>query len=83
MVREKFKYSYNICDQYAPDLFERQCKALENKIPGLTKKDLLVDVDGSSIQIYFLNGCELNVVNDYEVGALFINSNFDIEPYFS
>ena len=82
-MTDRFKYSYNICDQFAPDLFEKQCNALEKNIPGLKKKDLLEDVDGSTIQVYSLNGYDMNVINDYEVGALYIDSDFDIEPYFT
>ncbi len=79
---DRYEYSYTICDQFAPDLFQKQCVALEKHIPGLLKGDSLQDVDGTSIQRYQLGGQNLVVVNDYEIGALYIESDFNIEPYF-
>ena len=81
-LRKEYKYSYNICDQQNDELFYKQCAALEKHIPGLTKERLLIDVDGSLYQIYYHQKGELSVNNDYYIGALYIDSDFDIEPYF-
>ena len=81
-MRKKYKYSYTICNQPDQSLFERQCKALEKHIAGLRKDHLLEDVDGSLDQYYFHEKGTLVVSNDYYVGALYIDSDFDIRPYF-
>ena len=76
------EFHYNICTEADEELFYKQCTALENHIPDLSKERLLQDVDGSLIQIYYHEKGELVVYNDYLVGALYIESDFDIEPYF-
>ena len=81
-VEKKFKYQYTICNVPDDDLFKKQCEALEKHISNLSNKGLVEDVDLSSYQHYSLNGKELVVKNDYYIGCLYIDSDFDIEPYF-
>ena len=81
-MRKNYEYYYNICDQPDYELFYKQCAALEKHIPGLMKRILLQDIDGSLIQTYYHEKGELVVHNDYFDGELYIESDFDIEPYF-
>ena len=81
-MRKKYKYSYNIYDQPDDELFYKQCAALEKHIPNLTKEYPLQDVDGSLIQIYYHEKGEIVVFNDYDIRALYVDSDFDLEPYF-
>lgn len=76
-------FEYNICTQADDEIFEKQCAALEKHIPGLVKRDLLTDVDNSKIQHYELNGFPVRVHNDYYVGAVYVKSEIDLEPYFN
>lgn len=78
-----YRFFYSICDQFAPDLFPKQCAALEKHIPNLQKVRLLEDVDSSTWQFYSSPHGELVVRNDYSINELYIESDFDIEPYFS
>ena len=73
-MRKEYKYSYTICNYFAPEWFDKQCAAIEKHIPDLKKHDL---------QKYDHPRGEIEVANDYEVGALYVDSDFDIEPYFS
>ena len=82
-MRREYKYSYTICNQFAPDLFPKQCAALEQHIPNLARGDLLEDVDSSAWQFYFSPQGEIVVRNDNVANELYIESDFDIEPYFS
>lgn len=82
MPRKKYAYSYNVCDQANEELFYRQCAALVKHIPGLKPERLLQDVDGTLIQCYQHPRGELRVVNDCDTWALYIDSDFDIDPYF-
>lgn len=75
-------FEYAICNVYDADIFQKQCLALEKHIPYLLKEKLLEDVDGTQIQRYERNHKQIKVVNDKLVGV-FIESDFDIEGYFS
>ena len=81
-MRKEFEFHYKIYDVPDEEIFYRQCTALENHIPGLTKERLLMDGDGSLYQIYYHEKGELTVNNDFMYGYLYIESDFDIEPYF-
>ena len=76
-------YFYGICDRPDTDLFQRQCAALEKNIPGLKREPLLEDVDGSQYQHYQHEHGEIVVANDYALGDLYVESDFDLLPYFS
>lgn len=82
-MSKSYKYVYTICDQFAPDLFYKQCAALEKHIPNLEKRDLLEDVDSSTWQTYSAPQGDLVVRNDYVANELYIESDFDIESYFN
>lgn len=75
-------YEYNICNVYDKEIFKKQCKAIEKHIPNLTKENLLDDVDGSQIQIYFINGSsKIKVINDKTFG-IEVHSEEELEHYF-
>lgn len=76
-------YEYNICNQADEKLFEKQCRALELKVPNLQAENLLEDVDGTLIQIYHHSKGEIKVINDIQVDALYVLSDFNLLPYFS
>ena len=75
-------FRYPICDAPDEEVFKKQCVALENRISNLNKEDLLQDVDGTLIQTYYLAGKKLMVKNSHYVGSVYIESEFDIDPYF-
>ena len=52
-------------------------------IAGLEKKKILIDVDGSLIQIYRIPDGEIVVYNDYEVGAVYADSDIDLSALFT
>lgn len=75
-------YEYNICNVYDQEIFKKQCKAIEEHIPNLTKENLLNDVDGSQIQIYFINGSyKIKVINDKTFG-IEVHSDEELTKYF-
>lgn len=76
-------YSYEICNVFDKNIFEKQCTALERNIPGLNKTSSLVDVDGSQIATYeFQDGKQLQVENDALFGVN-IESDLSLEEYFN
>ncbi|MCI6771810.1 MAG: hypothetical protein PUF31_06510 [Oscillospiraceae bacterium] len=57
--------------------FKRVCSEVE-KINGIRKHEPIVDVDGSVIQEYTINSKRIIVQNDYEVDAVYIDSDIDL-----
>ena len=78
----KKKFEYTICEQTDKELFRKQCLAFEKRFPNITKDDVLEDVDGSAYQTYHHEKGDFVVSNDYYVGCLYVESDFDLEPYF-
>lgn len=75
-------YRYNICTEPDEVLFWKQCKTIENSIPGIQKKDILHDVDGSITQIYEKDGFNIIVHNSLYVGAVYIDSAVELTQFF-
>lgn len=71
-------FSYNISTSADENAFFSTCDTIENAFPKLEKEELLVDVDGSQIQTYTENSWKITVFNDYEVDAVFVDSDIDI-----
>ena len=76
------KYDYNICTNADEQIFENQCRALETHIPNLVKDKLLEDVDGSKMQRSYKDKKEILVKNSNYIGAVFIESEIELEPFF-
>lgn len=72
-------YSYNISKVADNKAFNDVCKALEMSDERLIKEKPLIDVDGSIIQIYTKGNKKIKVSNDYEVDAVYIDSEVDLE----
>lgn len=75
-------FEYAICTEPDEDVFYRQCKALEKRFPEMKKLNMLDDVDGTLIQRYIHPEGKIKVKNDYLVGAVWVQSEFDLSPYF-
>ncbi len=75
-------FHYTICNQFDTSVFKRQCLAIENHIPEIQKDKLLTDVDGSQIQSYHLKEGAVTVYNSYDIGAVYIDSEFDLTKFF-
>lgn len=75
-------FHYNICTETDKDIFVKQCEALEKHIPNLSKGELLEDVDGSKTQFYSIGEKNLSVHNSFYVGAVYIDSDVELESYF-
>ncbi|WMI81837.1 hypothetical protein [Anaerotignum sp. MB30-C6] len=75
-------YHYTICNMPDEEIFFKQCSALEKNVPNLVKKDLLEDVDGSLTQIYEKDGSKITVHNSEYIGALYVESEIELEQFF-
>lgn len=75
-------FEYSICNVADEEIFKKQCEALKKHIPNIQQKRIVRDVDNSLICMFNLNGKELNLYNDNNINAVYINSEFDLEKYF-
>ena len=76
-------YDYTIYPDNSPSEFKKTCKKIESNLTGLSKKKLLVDVDGSTIQTYSKDDKDIDVFDDYDVGAVFVKSEINLDGLFS
>ena len=72
-------YSYTISKEPSNELFLKTCKLIESGLQYLEKEKMLIDVDGSCIQKYHIPQGIIKVCNDFEVYALYIDSDIDLE----
>lgn len=72
-------FSYNIAKTANPDAFKKACKDIETAFNNIEKETLLEDVDGTQIQIYTAPDGKIKVYNDYEVDAVYADSDLSLE----
>ena len=71
-------YSYNICNQPDDKLFQKSVNKLKN-IPDMDYVNTIKDVDDSLIAKFICRDGNVFIKNDEIVGALYIESDKDIE----
>lgn len=72
-------FSYTVSKEADNLAFKNACIDLEKSVKISKKDKLLIDVDGTLIQIYNADGKKIKVVNDYEVDAVYIDSDIDLK----
>lgn len=77
-----YKFDYNIHSNADNDIFLKICGKICEKYPQIVLGKLLNDVDGSAHQIYYVDGEEIAVSNDYYIGAVYVKSNIDLSELF-
>lgn len=75
-------FTYNISKIADNKAFKDACTKIEDSKLELVKDTPLVDVDGTVIQIYKSDGKKIKVYNDYEVDAVYIDSDIDLDMLF-
>lgn len=75
-------FSYNISKNANLKAFVSTCALIESKVKDFTKEKLLEDVDGTQIQIYNSSEGKIKVFNDYEVDAVYVDSEKDLKEIF-
>lgn len=76
-------FDYNISKKADNNRFKWACKQIEDNVTGLQKEKLLIDVDGSAVQIYHINNHEIRVDNDFEIDAVFVSSDINLSRLFN
>ena len=75
-------FEYNICTCSDETLFKSQCEAIEKNIPGISHQEILEDATGTLVQRYTHPLGQIIVKKDKDVDALYVQSDFDLLPYF-
>lgn len=75
-------YKYLVCNEPDEDIFYRQCSALEARVPGLQKIDVLADVDGGIYAIYGYGDKKITVKNSQYFGEVYIESEVLLSEFF-
>lgn len=85
MAYEDLKYcigktfTYNISTVADNQIFIATCNKIETEMEGIKKGKRIIDVDGSILQLYEKDGKEICVNNDYEVDAVYVESDIAID----
>lgn len=73
------KFDYTFFPDNSQEQFRKACLKIEKKLPGAKKEKLLIDVDGSTIQTYTQNNADIDVYDDYDVGAVIVKSDINLD----
>ena len=74
----KREYTYNILMNNSREVFRKLCNKIEKYYPMARKDDLAIDVDGTAIQIYNVDGGKIVVFDDYELEMIYIESDIEL-----
>ncbi len=74
-------HSYTTSLKADNEEFNKICREIEKKVADVKKEKLLVDVDGTQIQIYIVGKNRITVKNDYEVDAVYVDSEIDLGSF--
>ena len=77
------KFDYTIFKDNSQSEFKKACKLIERSFPDSKKNKLLIDVDGSTIQTNTKDGKDIDVYDDFDVGAVIVKSEIDLDNIFS
>ncbi|OAB25247.1 hypothetical protein PMSD_28090 [Paenibacillus macquariensis subsp. defensor] len=72
-------YAYDVCNQTDRELFVKCLEKFKRIKDFNLEGDVLEDVDGSQLAIFMYQGSRVLLKNDEQVGALYIESEKNIE----
>ncbi|MGN1143371.1 MAG: hypothetical protein ACI4SU_02305 [Anaerovoracaceae bacterium] len=75
-------FEYNIHNENSTEIFKETCDRVEIAFPNAKKSRVFVDVDGSTIQTFTQDGKDIDIFDDYDVGAVFIKSEIELNNIF-
>ena len=72
-------FSYTIAKNADRKAFDRTCALIESNVKDIKKEKVLEDVDGTLIQIYHTPNGKIKVCNDYDVDAVYVDSDANLD----
>ena len=80
-ANSKTEYEYCIENVESIDVFDAQCKMLEQGLLDLQKDELFIADDGAPTQYYTYRGMEIFVLYDTGLGEIYVHSPIDIHEH--
>ncbi len=74
-----FEYDYTISSDNSPQIFNDTCKKIGDNYSNAIRKKMLVDVDGTTIQEFLIDGKRTIVYDDYDIGIVFVQSEVNLD----
>lgn len=74
-------FDYNIHTDNSPEEFKKTCEKIRKAYPNAKEQKLLVDVDGTTIQTFTQDGKDIDVYDDYDVGAVYVKSEIELKLF--
>lgn len=74
-------YCYTVCAAYSEEYFFKACKALEERVPGITRGAPLYSMEDDRTREYSLNGNKIAVYNDNGTKGVYIESEVNLDDY--
>lgn len=71
-------YEKTISKKYNSKIFHDFCESIDYQKHGLKKNDLMIDVDGTMIQIFQNGNDKIKIVNDVEIDAVYVDSTIKL-----
>lgn len=78
-----YPYSYNISREFDTESFWQVVNKLDAILPDDTQQEFIEDfLDGSLLKIYRIDGHAIRVDCDWDIGAVFIDSEINLDAIF-
>ena len=82
-VKWDYPYSYNISPEFDVDSFWKVVNKVDSILLDNAKQEFIEDfLDGSLFKIYCLDGRTIRVNCDWDIGAVFIDSEINLDAVF-
>ena len=72
-------YKYTFYNEADNEIFKEACKKLLHGMDNLIANEPIIDVDGTIIQKYTSPNGNIMVSNDYEIDAVYIDSEVNLD----
>ena len=74
-------FDYTIYPNNSPKEFKKVCDKIKALFPNAIEQPLLTDVDGSTVQTFIQGGKDIDVYDDYDVGAVYVKSEIELDMF--
>jgi hypothetical protein len=79
---KKHAFQYTVFRDNSPKMFKAACGLVKETFPDFHAEKLLIDVDGSTIQVFRRGTEKIVIFDDYDVGAVLVKSDVDLSKIF-
>ena len=76
-------FNYTVAKEADNKAFLNACEKIEKEFKPLKKDNVLIDIDGTLIQVYYAENKKIKIFNDYEVDAVYIESEKELGTLFN